>query len=87
MRNTTILTLCSPYSTNLMCAAKWKKCRASGASQEEKHLSGDSEDCDVEEQDGVSCFGTELSSCLCCEVRNRARLMFKRPLSVWELQL
>jgi hypothetical protein len=70
-----------------MGAAKWKKSSASGTRQEEKHLSRDSEDCNVEEQDGVSCFGTELSSCLCCEVRNRVRLMFKMPLSVWELQL
>ena len=62
MSNATILTLCSLYGTNVMDAAKWKEFGASGASQEEKHLSGDSENCDVEEQRGVSCYGTELSS-------------------------
>jgi hypothetical protein len=56
------------------------------ASQEEKQLSGDSEDCD-EEEEAVSCFVTELSTCMCWEERNRVMLMFKRPGSVWKLQL
>jgi hypothetical protein len=79
------LALCSPYSTNLMGATKRTKSRASSGSQEEKHLSGDTDHCDDDEKEDVSCFGTELSSCLCWEVRNRVWIMFKWPVSVWRL--
>jgi hypothetical protein len=51
-----------------------------GASQEEKHLSGDSKDDydndndddeEEEEEEDVSYFGKGLSTCLWWEVRNR----------------
>ena len=81
------LILCSSYTTNLLGAAK-QKSLVIGASREEKRLSGGSEGRDDDEkEEDVSCFVTELSTCLCWEVRNRASLIFKRPVSLWKLEL
>ncbi|GFG32149.1 hypothetical protein Cfor_01490, partial [Coptotermes formosanus] len=83
------LALRSPYSTNPMGVEKRKKSRASSASRAEKHMFGHSQDHDDEED--VSYFGTEPSVPLYMFVlggKEQGQVtVFKRPVSVWKLQL
>ena len=83
------LALRSPCSTNPMGVEKRKKSRASSASRAEKHMFGHSQDHDNEED--VSYFGTELSVPLYMFVlggKEQGQVtLFKRPVSVWKLQL
>jgi hypothetical protein len=83
------LALRSPCSTNPMGVEKRKKSRASSASRAEKHVFGHSQDHDDEED--VSYFGTELSVPLYMFVlggKEQGQVtVFKRPVSVWKLQL
>ena len=83
------LALRSPYSTNAMGVEKRKKSRASSATRAEKHVFGHSQDHDDEED--VSYFGTEPSVPLYMFVLGGKEhgqvTVFKRPVSVWKLQL
>lgn len=83
------LALGSPYSTNSMSVEKRKKSRASSASRAEKQMFGHSQENENEED--VSCFGTEPSVPLYMFVlggKEQGQVtVFKRPVSVWKLQL
>jgi hypothetical protein len=72
-----------------MGVEKRKKSRASSASRAEKHMFGHSQDHDDEED--VSYFGTEPSVPLYMFVlggKEQGQVtVFKRPVSVWKLQL
>jgi hypothetical protein len=72
-----------------MSVEKRKKSRASSASRAEKQMFGHSQENENEED--VSCFGTEPSVPLYMFVlggKEQGQVtVFKRPVSVWKLQL
>lgn len=83
------LALGPPYSTNSVSVEKRKKSRASSASRAEKQMFGHGQEHENEED--VSCFGTEPSVPLYMFVlggKEQGQVtVFKRPVSVWKLQL
>ncbi|XP_021939507.1 uncharacterized protein LOC110839536 isoform X2 [Zootermopsis nevadensis] len=83
------LALSSPYSTNSMGVEKRKKSRASSASRAEKQMFGHGQE--HENVEDISCFGTEPSVPLYMFVlggKEQGQVtVFKRPVSVWKLQL
>ncbi|PNF19061.1 hypothetical protein B7P43_G11560 [Cryptotermes secundus] len=83
------LALGSPCSTNPMGVEKRKKSRASSASRAEKHMFGHSQE--HEDEKHVSYFGTQPSVPLYMFVlggKEQGQVtVFKRPVSVWKLQL
>jgi hypothetical protein len=83
------LALGSPYSTNSMGVEKRKKSRASSASRAEKQIFGYG--LEHENEEDISCFGTEPSVPLYMFVlggKEQGQVtVFKRPVSVWKLQL
>jgi len=83
------LALGSPYSTSPIGVEKRKKSRASSASRVEKQTFGHGQE--HEDEEDVSCFGTEPSVPLYMFVlggKEQGQVtVFKRPVSVWKLQL
>lgn len=83
------LALGSPCSINPMGVEKRKKSRASSASRAEKHMFGHNQE--HEDEEDVSYFGTQPSVPLYMFVlggKEQGQVtVFKRPVSVWKLQL
>ncbi|XP_069699123.1 uncharacterized protein [Periplaneta americana] len=83
------LALGSPCSSNPMGVEKRKKSRASSASRAEKQMFGHGQE--LEDEEDLSCFGTEPSVPLYMFVlggKEQGQVtVFKRPVSVWKLQL